>query len=272
MAFSAGTRSSFLRFLLYMAGTFVVVFIVQVSVDDKWASIFHRLTSITSNVRLLGTPVPACMSAEIFEAMRHGGYTIFIRHSERDKQVENQTAFDRFAMRFEGGAHPTFKKGSCLTEEGRAEAWLLGKLFEKAESPIGTVYSSPICRSKETARLAFGRVDVINPNLNYQGTKTSYVSEGLITKEEKEVADGNFRKLIYAPPQSGTNKVIVAHGGQFGDVGGFGWQNFKLEESGILIIKHESENKVTPITRATLKELVYALGPPLKAPPPIHPS
>ena len=83
-------------------------------------------------------------------------------------------------------------------------------------------------------------------------------------------ADKNFRNLIYTVPKTGTNKVVVAHAGQFGYVKDFKWQKFKLEESGVLIMKHESQSKITPVTRATLQELVYALGPPLVAPPPLH--
>jgi len=243
-----------------MVGTFVVVLMVHVLMDEKLRDLFFHLPSIImSSAKNPGTPVPAGMSGEIFEAMRHGGYTIFIRHSERDKDVENMSALERFATKFEGGTHPTFKRGMCLTEEGKAEAWLLGQVFEKAEIPIGTVYSSPICRTKETAQLAFGRIDVVNSNLNYQGTKASYVSMGLTTKEEKDIVDRNFRKLIYSIPKKGMNKVVVAHAGQFRDVKGFEWQSFRLKESGVLIIKHESERKITPITRATLEELVYAL-------------
>lgn len=234
--------------------------LVQVLLDENLRSIFFRLPSIiTSSASITGTPVSTGMSQEIFQALSQGGYTIFIRHAERDKDVENRSAFERFALKFDGGTHSSFKRGSCLTEEGKAEAWLLGQVFKKSGIPIGTIYSSPICRTKETAQLAFGRIDVVAPYLNYQGTKSSYVAMGLTTKDEKKITDTNFRKLIYALPESGTNKVIVAHAGQFRDVEGFEWQSFRLKESGTLIIKHESENKITPITTATLEELVYAL-------------
>ncbi len=249
-------RLKIFEFLLYMVGTFVVVFIVQVTVDEKWDGIYNRFRSVVPTVSTL---VATGMSMEIFEAMREGGYTIFIRHSKRDKHVVNMLAFERFALKFRGEEHPTFKEGSCLNEEGKAEAWLLGKIFEKAQSPIGSVYSSPICRAKETAQLAFGRVDVINPNLTYQFTNTRFLSNGSITKEEKKIVDENFRKLVYTPPQKGTNKVLVGHSGQFAGVGGFGWQKLEIAEGGVLILKHEPANQLTLITNATIEELVYAL-------------
>ncbi|GJL55721.1 MAG: hypothetical protein NPIRA02_28530 [Nitrospirales bacterium] len=254
-----GIWKSAVKFLIYMVGTFVMVLTVHISADEKFRETFLRFVSIVSHINVTGTPVPAGMSSEIFAALRQGGYTIFIRHSERDKNVENRSAFERFALQFERGTSTTFKRGSCLTEEGKAEAWLLGQVFKKAKIPIGTVYSSPTCRTQETAQRAFGRIDVIAPYLNYQGTKTSYVKMGLTTKEEKEVADKNFRKLIYTLPQKGTNKIIVAHAGQFRDIQGFEWQSFRLQESGALFIQHESASSITPITRATIEELVYAL-------------
>jgi len=91
-----------------------------------------------------------------------------------------------------------------------------------------------------------------------------------MVKFGKNGSDETFHKLIYTLPQTGRNKVIVAHGGQFGYVKAFGWEKFMLEESGVLIIKHESENKIIPVTRATLQELVFGLGPSLVAPPPLH--
>ncbi|WP_447968961.1 histidine phosphatase family protein [Nitrospira sp. M1] len=258
----SGIGKQVLKFLIYMLGTFIMVLTVHISADEKFRDTFFRFISIVSHIKVTGIPVPSGMPSDVFAALRQGGYTIFIRHSERDKDVENRSAFERFALKYDGGTHPTFKRGSCLTEEGKAEAWLLGQVFQKSQIPIDTVYASPTCRTQETAQLAFGRIDVIEPSLNYQGTKTSYVEMGLTTKEEKELADQHFRKLIYALPHKGTNKVIVAHAGQFRDVQGFEWQSFRLQESGVLIIKHESENMITPITRATLEELVYALPQP----------
>ena len=42
-----------------------------------------------------------------------------------------------------------------LSEEGRAEARLIGKSFVRLGIPVGQVLSSPYCRCLETGRLAF---------------------------------------------------------------------------------------------------------------------
>ena len=61
-------------------------------------------------------------------------------------------AFDRAELIDGLGRHPTIRK-NCITEDGKAEAWLLSKFFEKYQVPVGKVYSSPICRTIETANI-----------------------------------------------------------------------------------------------------------------------
>jgi phosphohistidine phosphatase SixA len=59
------------------------------------------------------------------------------------------------------GDPPGFKPDDCatqrhLSEEGRAEARRLGALFREKKVAVGEVLTSQWCRTRETARLAFG--------------------------------------------------------------------------------------------------------------------
>ncbi len=59
------------------------------------------------------------------------------------------------------GDPPGFRLGDCATqrnldERGRAEARRLGELFRANRVPVGAVLTSQWCRTRETARLAFG--------------------------------------------------------------------------------------------------------------------
>lgn len=59
------------------------------------------------------------------------------------------------------GDPPNFRPNECatqrnLSEQGRAEARRLGEQFRQRGIAIGTVLSSEWCRTRETARLAFG--------------------------------------------------------------------------------------------------------------------
>lgn len=244
----ANATKYILQFLVYMAGIFVVVLVVNLSIDRKWGSFFD---AFDAQPVATGIEVPRGISAEILKELTHGGYTIFIRHSRQTDH--DASAFDRYETLLGGKGHPTFTEGRCLNEYGEAEAWLLSKLFELGEIPVGTVYSSPVCRAKQTAEIAFGRIDVIDQTLNYLvgGSNAS-------SAEEKALADENFWQLISAPLEKGTNRVLVSHSGMFTRGEGLGWQEFSLEKSGILVIRHESEEEITPIAVATLKELALA--------------
>jgi len=59
------------------------------------------------------------------------------------------------------GDPPGFRPGDCATqrnldERGRAEARKLGELFRSRKVQVGAVLTSQWCRTRDTARLAFG--------------------------------------------------------------------------------------------------------------------
>ncbi len=67
---------------------------------------------------------------------------------------------------------------------------------------MGRVYSSPSCRCRETAEIAFGRVDSIKASLIYSGIQLAH---------EKKVMEGKLRTLLAERPQPGTNTVLSSH-------------------------------------------------------------
>ena len=69
--------------------------------------------------------------------------------------------------------------------------------------PIGRVLASPYCRTRETARLAFGKVTA-TPDL----LSTINVRQG----EDPDTLDERFRALLRRAPARGTNTVLVSHG------------------------------------------------------------
>lgn len=69
------------------------------------------------------------------------------------------------------GDPPGFKLGDCATQrnlddQGRAEARRLGEQFRSRQIQVGAVLSSQWCRTRETARLAFGEQVRDEPALN----------------------------------------------------------------------------------------------------------
>ena len=66
------------------------------------------------------------------------------------------------------GDPPGFRLDDCstqrnLSEAGRAEARRVGERLRGARVPIAHVYTSPWCRCRETAELAFGHAEVWEP-------------------------------------------------------------------------------------------------------------
>lgn len=69
------------------------------------------------------------------------------------------------------GDPPGFKADDCATQRnlddrGRAEARRLGEQFTRRKIPVGAVLTSQWCRTRETAKLAFGNLPRDEPAFN----------------------------------------------------------------------------------------------------------
>lgn len=91
---------------------------------------------------------PAAQADEaLWKLVAGGGHVLFVRHAETTP----------------GAGDPAgFRLEDCATQRnlsaaGRAQAGRLGAEFKRRGVPVGEVLSSPWCRCRETAQLAFGR-------------------------------------------------------------------------------------------------------------------
>jgi phosphohistidine phosphatase SixA len=100
----------------------------------------------------------ACLSAlvggsagaqepDIWRQLQKGGYVILMRHGAVDS-LSRSTSPDADFEACEGQYN--------LTELGRAQALLIGDFLRKRKTAIGGVLASPLCRTRDTARIAFG--------------------------------------------------------------------------------------------------------------------
>jgi broad specificity phosphatase PhoE len=126
-------------------------------------------------------------------ALRQGGYVIFFRHAATDQVIDDAYTIDLTNCATQRN----------LSSAGRSQARLIGQAIERLEIPIGQVLSSPFCRTLDTARLAFGEA-TIEPGLENLET-----SESQVVREARIEA---LRGLLAAPPDGGTNTVLVSHG------------------------------------------------------------
>lgn len=80
------------------------------------------------------------------ERLQRGGYVVYFRHAATDMSMTDST--DNLA---------DCTRQRNLTASGRADARAIGQAWRRSRLPVGAVLSSPYCRTRDTARLAFGR-------------------------------------------------------------------------------------------------------------------
>jgi phosphohistidine phosphatase SixA len=141
-----------------------------------------------------GAPVAAAQPAGLrADDLLQGGYVIFFRHVLADDGVDmapvdvNDCATQR-----------------NIREAGLRDARTIGNAFRALEIPVSAVYTSEICRAKETAGIAFGRVDAVVPALNL-----CCIDDQPLTAEQR---NAYIEQNVAMVPPVGTNTVIVAHG------------------------------------------------------------
>jgi phosphohistidine phosphatase SixA len=134
---------------------------------------------------------PAYADDALWALLKQGGQVALIRHAVTDPGI---------------GDPPGFKLDDCrtqrnLSDAGRAEAQRLGKSLRDHGVPVARVLASPWCRTRETARIAFGREADVEPAL----------SNLFEFGENRERQFAAFRTLVANAPTEG-NLVMVTHG------------------------------------------------------------
>ena len=97
------------------------------------------------------TSVWAQAEAEETRLLRAGACVVMLRHAQTDPGVGDPPGFDLAQCRTQRN----------LSEPGRAQARRIGEWFDTRRLQPRAVQSSPWCRCKETADLAFGRHTVL---------------------------------------------------------------------------------------------------------------
>lgn len=124
-------------------------------------------------------------------ALRQGGYILFMRHGTAG----------------EGNDRDFFDLGTCadqrrLSDSGIEDAKRIGAALKRLQIPVGRVLTSPYCRAKDTALLAFGYATV-----DYD----LRLLHGKFGPEERNRLVSAVRNMAGAAPAAGTNTAIVTH-------------------------------------------------------------
>ena len=126
-------------------------------------------------------------------ALRSGGYVLYFRHTSTDfgQNDDRMTGYEDCATQ------------RNLTQRGRDEARAIGAAIRRIGIPVDRVLASPVCRTRETAELIFGR-DTVDPRVRGGPAQTD---------DSGRYAD--LRTLLSTPVDAGTNLAIVSHGNPF---------------------------------------------------------
>jgi broad specificity phosphatase PhoE len=180
---------------------------------DKKLSGPARVFAVVSLVAALSVASGAAADAPLGDQLRRGGVILVIRHAATDFSKPDRDPVDLKDCRTQRN----------LSAAGRRDARRIGEGVRRLQLRIGTVLASPFCRTRETARLAFGRSTV---NLALLNTITA--DHDAAWRRQIRAA----RRLLGAKPAAGRISVLVTHGSVVGDATGH-----TLEEGETLVFR-----------------------------------
>ena len=139
---------------------------------------------------------------EMANKIINGGYILVFRHAEREKWIDIQI-YDAMELQNKLDADKEyFKYAVCLSDRGNIQAKMMGEYIKLLKIPIHKVISSPSCRARQTAQLAFGRIDVI---------KNVFLHKGPYYETEKEFRREVKKELLKIEVPENSNVIVSAH-------------------------------------------------------------
>jgi phosphohistidine phosphatase SixA len=143
-----------------------------------------------------GDDEPAAEDVALARALKEGGVALVMRHAKTENTTDREEVI-----------------GDCttqrnLSEEGKEQAREIGRDVEALGVPVDEVLTSPLCRTEDTADLAFGD----------STPRVFLLSAGEEATPEDDRRIRRLRAAATAP--AGSAKVLVTHTGNVG--GAFG--------------------------------------------------
>ena len=129
--------------------------------------------------------------ADLIEQLQLGGNIIYFRHAKTNHDEIDQDRNDLSSC----------KTQRNLSSAGREQARLIGEAFRTLKISVGRILSSPYCRAKDTAVIAFGNAEINNDLRFGMGTD----------EQETETLKQALLQMLSTPPEAGQNTVLVSH-------------------------------------------------------------
>jgi phosphohistidine phosphatase SixA len=159
--------------------------IIGIMLLPAYAAAGNSIVSVGSDSSASAPP------ADLIERLQMGGYVIYFRHAMTNHDEIDQDRNDLSSC----------KTQRNLSNAGREQARLIGEAFRTLEITVGKILSSPYCRAKDTAVIAFGNAEISNDLRFGMGTDT----------EDTETLKQALLNMLSIPPEAGQNTVLVSH-------------------------------------------------------------
>lgn len=151
--------------------------------------------------------LPAAARQPPWPRLRRGGLVVLMRHASTEAGF---------------GDPPGLRLGDCssqrnLSEAGREESRRVGERFRAERVPIAAVYTSPWCRCRETALLAFGRAEDWEPLssfFDFPDREAQYTErvKGRIARLARSSREGNVVMVTHNVNIAALTRQSVAPG------------------------------------------------------------
>ncbi|MPZ48088.1 MAG: hypothetical protein GEU75_02040 [Dehalococcoidia bacterium] len=132
--------------------------------------------------------VPSLPGPRLVETLRGGGHIVIFRHALTDMSQSDREPFT---------ARDCSNQRN-LSAAGREQSRMLGAEIRRLGIPYGVAVTSPYCRTRETAGLAFGTYDI------------DLALEQQLVRDAATTAQVMSRLLSAVPP-AGLNTMMVTH-------------------------------------------------------------
>jgi len=192
--------------ILFFSATSLITFSSLINIYNNKSLIKNFVKQDIENyTKLSGTKKDQIWAKKVIK----GGYILHFRHAERDKWIDVQMYDALESDVHKNGINNTrfaekdyFKNAVCLNKRGLIQAKAIGEHLKQIDFPIGFVASSPSCRSRQTAELAFGGFNLLNRDLVHEGP---YI-------ENKEVRNKRLTNFyLNLPLKKDENTIVSSH-------------------------------------------------------------
>lgn len=175
------------------------------------------------------------------DIITNGGYILLFRHAEREKWIDVKKYDSIEVLNNLNAENEYFSKAVCLNDRGLVQARAIGEIIKKIKIPYHVVVSSPSCRARQTAELAFGGYDYI---------RNIFMHYGPFNDDKKIFIQNVKKEILKIEVKENSNAIISAHNGviksteifdkietnmDFSEIGG----KF-MEEGGFIVMKNEN--------------------------------